>query len=124
MRKLFVIALFLAVLVSVSAQSYEFKFDVVDPARGESVSQNGLWFIKDGAWVSDGKDHIILGSAFDKGVTDDGHTFFAVAGIDWDGDECVVSLTNDLPNGKDGLLISWSDDQYVWYYGKLEAVDE
>ena len=125
MKKMLVIALFLAVAVSISAQIFEVKLKHMEFPDGSTVEATGSWTVKDGAWITNGKDHVILESEFVKAESDEGNVYFWVNGIDWEGDICTIGLIT-YPPGHDkagsAMIIKWSDDHFVWYHGEFKPL--
>ena len=124
MRKVIAILTMVLAFTAINAQSYEFESKSYK-WNDDSEKVSDVWFmIKDGAWISDGKNHVILMDSFDKRVSEKGNVFFYAEGIDKDGDECAISILPDAKNdGSDGVLFFWSTELSIWYFGKLKLVE-
>lgn len=123
MKKIMILAVLLSIVMSVSAQMFELQATSKQWCDGELESSDATITIKDEAWVSSGGDHIILFDSFEKKETDEGNTYFESIGIDWEGEECSVSICRDLGGtGVDGVLLYWDDDRRLWYYGELKPL--
>ena len=121
MKKIMILAVLLSVVMSVSAQMYTFETELcIDVGETEAEVFKATLTIKDGAWVTDGRYHTIMGNTFVKDVLENGNVYFKTSGIDWEGDAVTVSLIPNATEDYDALALKWSDEKVIWYFGELK----